>query len=173
MSRSSAGDLQSRRSASQGSRSRHPVPSPPRGQGVEGRAGGRGPAALAASTRSTWSYWLVTCRSSRRASWSRSAGRSSTSIIPSCRPSSGRILIDRPTTEVSRSSGRPPHYVTAELDAGPIIHQDVAPRLPQGRRGRYGPDRPGGRAPRSRPGRALAPGRPRPGRQGIRTVVFE
>jgi formyltetrahydrofolate deformylase len=52
-------------------------------------------------------------------------GGSSTSITPSCPRSWGPAPTTRRTSEGSRSSGVTAHYVTAELDAGPIIDQDV------------------------------------------------
>ena len=52
------------------------------------------------------------------------------------------------------------HYVTPDLDAGPIVEQDVI-RVDHARhRGRHGAPRPRHRAPRPRPRPALAPGGP-------------
>ena len=54
-----------------------------------------------------------------------SESRSSTSTIRSCRPSPAPTRIGRPRTGGVKLVGATAHYVTEELDAGPIIEQDV------------------------------------------------
>ena len=59
--------------------------------------------------------------------------------------------------------GATAHYVTSDLDQGPIIEQDVAPRHPPRRRRRAGPQRRRAGTPRADPRRAPAPGAARAG----------
>ena len=124
--RDPAGDLQPRRPGREGPGPRHRVPSPARGQSVKGRTGIADSAALARARRSTWSCSPATCKSSHLNSWTRFAGPSSISITPSCRPSRAPSPYRQAHDRGVKIIGATAHYVTAELDAGPIIHQDVA-----------------------------------------------
>ena len=86
------------------------------------------------STRTPmWSCLPATCRCSRRScatGWR--AGRS-TSTIPSCRASRARALPAGPARGV-KLVGATAHYVTAHLDEGPIIEQDVRASITRRRR---------------------------------------
>ena len=67
--------------------------------------------------------------------------------------------------------GATAHYVTADLDEGPIIEQDVERVNHAMSPERPGPGRPRHRGPGARPGGALARREPGPV-NGARTVVF-
>ena len=125
--------------------------------------GARGPRprrgwASSSTARSTWSCSPATCRSSRRRS-SRAGRTGSINIHHSFLPAFVGADPYRQAYERGvKVVGATAHYVTADLDAGPIIDQDVARVVPP-RRGR----RP--EAPRPRPRAAGA--RPR-GPLGVR-----
>ncbi|GMA36390.1 formyltetrahydrofolate deformylase [Demequina litorisediminis] len=75
----------------------------------------------------TWSSWssLATCRSSPPSSRRPCAGAPSTFTTRSCRPSRAPAPTSRHTTVASRLIGATAHYVTSDLDEGPIIEQEV------------------------------------------------
>ena len=74
---------------------------------------------------STWWCWRAICRSCRRSSSRRIRRGSSMCTIRFCRRSWGRGRIMRRSTRGVKLIGATSHYVTAELDEGPIIEQDV------------------------------------------------
>ena len=78
------------------------------------------------TARPTWWCSPATCRSSRPASWSGSRAGSSTSTTRSCPAFAGADPYRQAYERGVKIVGATAHYVTAELDAGPIIEQDVA-----------------------------------------------
>ena len=75
--------------------------------------------------RATSWCWPATCRSSAATSWRGWGCRRSTSTTPSCRPSPGAEPYRRAREHGVKLIGATAHYVTEELDAGPIIEQGV------------------------------------------------
>ena len=99
-------------------------------------------------------------------------GGSSISTIPSCPASPAPSPYHQAYERGVKLIGATCHYVTSELDAGPIIEQDVI-RIDHSRfAGRHGALRQGHRKDGAGPGPQIPPGRPGAGANGNKTVVF-
>ena len=101
------------------------------------------------------------------------AGRSSTSTTASCRRSPAPTRTRPPPTAGVKLIGATAHYVTAELDAGPIIEQDIVRVDHRYTVDRAAQARPARGAVRAGPRGRLASGRPghRPPEQDDRLRV--
>ncbi len=87
---------------------------------------------------------------------------SSTSTTPSCRASRAPSRTTRRTRAGVKLIGATAHYVTADLDEGPIIEQEVERVGHERDPGRSWSRRPGRRVPGAGPGRQVAQRAPRP-----------
>ena len=105
---------------------RHPVPPHPGDPGDQGRGRGARCSSWSTSWTSTSSCSPATCRSSPTTCARSSRAGRSTSTTPSCRASRAPSPTTRRTTAGVKLIGATAHYVTADLDEGPIIEQDVA-----------------------------------------------
>ena len=100
----------------------HHVPVTPDDQG------GRREAADGAGGRHrqrTWSCWPATCRCSPTTCAASCPAARSTSTTRSCPASRAPGPTTRPSTAGVKLVGATAHYVTGDLDEGPIIEQDV------------------------------------------------
>ena len=111
---------------------------------------------------STWSCSPATCRSSRGDFLTALgvAGDQHPPLVPA--GFAGANPYQRAFERGVKIIGATAHYVTEELDAGPIIEQDVARVSHREHRRDDGPPRPRHRAHRALAGRQVAPRGPRP-----------
>ena len=75
--------------------------------------------------RPIWSCWRATCKSSARTWWRSTATGSSTSTLLCCPYHPGANAYKQAFEEGVRVSGCTAHFVTEQLDQGPVILQDV------------------------------------------------
>ena len=136
--RSGRGRLESRGSPLGRRALRRPLTSTSRSTRPTSRARRRPRRRCSTSCRSIWSCSRATCRSCRRSSCARWPAR----IINIHHSFLPAFVGAKPYHQAKQRGvkviGATAHYVTSELDQGPIIEQDVAPRQPPRRRRRAG-----------------------------------
>ena len=111
---------------SAGRRLRHALPPPPGDRRRPRPRPRRGCSSWSTSSTSTSSSWRATCRCCPTTCARSSRAGPSTSTTPSCRASRAPSPTTRRTPAGVKLIGATAHYVTADLDEGPIIEQDVA-----------------------------------------------
>ena len=151
----SARDLRASRSR------RHPVPLSAGHQGDQDGAGGAGLGADPQPPTPISSCWRATCRCCRTGCAPSWPGAASTSTIRSCRASRARRPYHQAFARGVKLIGATAHYVTPDLDEGPIIEQDVERISHHNTRRGSGSQGPRHRAPRAGPRHHLAHRRPR------------
>ena len=104
---------------------RHSVPLPAGHQANQDGAGDRRRGRSSNPPRPISSFWRATCRFCRTGSRPSCRGAASTSITRSCPASRARSPIIRRIERGVKLIGATAHFVTSDLDEGPIIEQDV------------------------------------------------